>query len=315
MKMFEDTRPPQDAAALVLALFREFETIDSYVQSQFISPSSLECQVACALKLQGIPTEPQKESFQSRCFADNGEDRHRRIQAFLSKTPYWVNVKDYVEANKLDIRVITNEERIATTRAKNLETIEKLEKKWQATALILSDEEKAQKAADEKRIAELQEWLAQPDEFHVKKMYDDDPYETLLQHKTLPVRFKCDGMLLIEGNYYILEIKTERGQANAFRTSYDPKHQKQGVCYATLLATDRILWLYEGRELLEQKPFVQIVRKEEKQQMKQYLQQIVDNKDSIENLLKDEKGCAYCVYKKHCKAYFKELKKKEKQNG
>lgn len=250
MKMFEEKRPPQDAAALVLALLREFKEVPASVASQTISPSGLACQVACALKLRGTEQEPQKESFQSRCFADCGEDRHKRIQEFLSTTPYWVNVADYVNANKLPLDVVRQ-----------------------------------------------------------------DGYEVLLRHKELPVRFKCDGMLLIDGVYYILEIKTERGQVNTFRTSYDQKHQKQGITYTLMLATDRILWLYEGREMLEQKPFVQVVTKDEKQEMYKYLKQIVDNQDKIENLQKNEKSCVYCPYKKYCKAYFKELKKKEKQNG
>lgn len=248
MKMFEDNRPPQDAAALVLALLREFKEVPAEVASQTISPSGLACQVACALKLKGIMQDPQKESFQSRCFTDCGEDRHKRIQEFLSQTSYWVDVEKYVKDNNLDLDVIRH-----------------------------------------------------------------DDYEVLLQHKTLPIRFKCDGMLFIEGNYYVLEIKTERGQVNAFRTSYDPKHQKQGITYTLLLKTNRILWLYEGREMLEQKPFVQIVTEDEKQEMYKYLKQIVDNVDSIENLSKDEKGCGYCPYKTYCKAYFKELKKRQKE--
>lgn len=248
MKLFEDNRPPQDAAALVLALLREFKEVPSSVASKTLSPSGLSCQVACALKLQGIPMEPQKESFQSNCFTDCGEDRHKRIQAFLSKTPYWVDVAKYVAERKLPLNIIRQ-----------------------------------------------------------------DGYECLLQHKELPVRFKCDGMLLIEGVYYILEIKTERGSVNAFRTSYDPKHQKQGITYTLMLGTNKILWLYEGREMLEQKPFVQVVTKAEQNEMLDYLKQIVANKGTIENLARDEKSCAYCPYKKYCRAYFKELKKKQKE--
>ena len=160
-----------------------------------------------------------------------------------------------------------------------------------------------------KEISELEKWLAEDDAFHCAKMIEDDPYEVLLQHKELPIRFKCDGMLLIEGIYYILEIKTERGNVNMFRTSYDPKHQKQGVTYTLMLGTDRILWIYEGREMLEQKPFVQIVTKEEKQAMLKYLEDIVANKDKPELLAQDPKSCGYCPYKKHCRAYFKEVKK------
>lgn len=247
MKLFEDNKPPQDAAALLSALFREFKEVPASVASKTLSPSGLACQVACALKLQGIEMEPQKESFQSRCFTDCGEDRHLRIQEFLSHTPYWVDVATYVKDKNLPLDVIRQ-----------------------------------------------------------------DGFEVLLQHKSLPIRFKCDGMLLIEGLYYILEIKTERGCVNSFRTSYDPKHQKQGITYTLMLGTNKILWLYEGREMLEQKPFVQVVTKDEQEDMLKYLNQIVENKDRIEVLSKDEKSCPYCPYKKYCRDYFKELKKKEK---
>ena len=57
-----------------------------------------------------------------------------------------------------------------------------------------------------------------------------DEFEVLLKHKTLPFRFKCDGILLIDGVYYILEIKTETDSVNNYRTSYAAKASEARNC-------------------------------------------------------------------------------------
>ena len=246
MKMFEETQRPGDAAALISALFREFKDVEVGEASRYISPSGLGCQVACAWKLTGAPTTPQKESFQSRGFAEAGEDRHKRIQEFLSKMPYWDDVEQYVKEKKLNLEIVRR-----------------------------------------------------------------DGYEVLLYSPEFSARFKCDGMLFIDGYYYVLEIKTERQEANSSRVGPDEKHQKQGIAYTRIMDTERIMWVYEGRNYLEQKPFVQIVSKEQKAAIAKYMKDIVRYKDTPEKLQRDEKGCATCNYKNYCKMYFRELKKRE----
>ena len=102
MNYFEDKAKKQkfDAAMLLDQTFRKFETIKGGVPSPYISPSGLTCPMDCAFKLQGVPTEDVQESFQSKQFAVNGEDRHNRIQEFLQTTPYWVDVAEYVKRRK-----------------------------------------------------------------------------------------------------------------------------------------------------------------------------------------------------------------------
>lgn len=249
MKMFDEQRA--DAAALVSALFREFHTVPQYEPSRAISPSGMNCPVACVWKLQGIMTDPEKESFQSRGFAENGEDRHRRIQEFLSQTQYWVDVEQYVAERGLDLQVVRH-----------------------------------------------------------------DGFEVLLYSPRYKCRFKCDGMLKIDGVYYILEIKTERQASNNGRTAPDDKHQMQGKTYTLLTGTSRILWVYEGRDYLEQKVFVQTVSADEKQEVADYIDAVLQNVDTPELLERNARACTYCAYKKHCKAYFKEIERKEKlKNG
>lgn len=306
MEFFAETKKRRDAASILSELFKTYKESSSSA-SRYLSPSSLSCQVACAFKLQGVPTEPSKDSFQSASFADAGEDRHRRIQGFLSHTPYWVDVSKYVsERSDLEVRVVTVEERVSDYRHYNEERLKSLLD--YKTGMAMVPEEIV------KEIDDLDTWLHTEDAIHCRKMYQDDPYETLLVHKTLPIRFKCDGILYIEGNYYILEIKTERNSINIFRTTYDDKHQLQGISYSALLKINEILWVYEGRDSLEQKVFIQSVSDSQHASMLNRFRFIVDNKDNVSVLERDLKACTYCPYKKHCRQTFKVLKKEVKDD-
>lgn len=306
MKFFEDNKPPADAAALIFALLREFKEDKGYIPSRNLSPSGLGCKVSCAFKLQGVPTEPEMSSFQSRSFAENGEDRHARIQGFLSKTPYWVNVADYIKARpRLRLRVVTAEDQV-TERRNYFET--------RVAALATEYKQHEQDGtldqwADADEYESAKRYLDTPIEQQIKEVEAQNKYETLLVHEKYPIRFKCDGILLIEGVYYILEIKTERQSVNNERTTHDPKHELQGISYATLLGTSRVLWLYEGRDHLEQKLFVQLVTEAQKQEWREYIQDILENVNTVHKLERTQKSCGYCNYKKHCRALFKQFKK------
>ena len=75
--------------------------------------------------------------------------------------------------------------------------------------------------------------------------------------------------------------------------------------------TGGIIWVYEGRDFLEQKCFLQMVTPQEKQDMHIYLTDIIKYKDTPEKLERNLKACSYCAYENYCTMYFKELKKKE----
>lgn len=248
MKLFEEKSKKDmgDAALLLDKLFREFKEVKGSVPSPYISPSGLNCPMDMAFKLKGIPTDDTKESFQSRQFAVHGTDRHARIQEFLSETPYWVNVAEYVKSKNLPLTVV-----------------------------------------------------------------EEQGHEVLLVSEEYKTRFKCDGMLLIDGEYYVLEIKTERGSQNAKRVGPSENHYLQGLAYTMLLDVNKIMWIYEGREQLEQKPFVQVVTQKEKDYIKAYIKNIIANVDTPENLPFDEKEYRYSQYSKYRKMYLAEIKRKE----
>lgn len=249
-KFFEDSSAHRsiDAATMMDELFREFKVVPGSVPSPYISPSGLNCPMDCAFKLQGIPTEDTRESFQSRQFAENGSDRHERIQGFLSQTPYWVDVAAYIRERNLPLTIV-----------------------------------------------------------------EQQGHEVLLVSEDYRTRFKCDGMLLIDGEYYILEIKTERSSAFAKRTGPDEKHYLQGLAYSMLLDVGKIMWIYEGRDYLEQKPFVQEVTAEEKVWISDYIKNIIANINTPENLPLPKGGCKYSSYAKYRKMYLAEIKRKEMQ--
>lgn len=242
MRLFEDERDNKNAADILMGALLEFSPVPKYERSRFISPSGLNCQVACAFKMTGAPADAGKESFQSKSFAENGSDRHTRIQNFLKTTPYWVDVVEYVKEYAPDLEIIEEEEN-----------------------------------------------------------------EVLLYSKKFNLRFKCDGILFINGTFYVLEIKTERQAANDTRISADDKHIKQGIAYALVLGIDAILWLYEGRNFLTPKVFLQHIVQEEKEALSAYITDIIEHAEQPENLGKDTRSCRTCAYSRHCKKYFKEL--------
>lgn len=63
-----------------------------------------------------------------------------------------------------------------------------------------------------------------------------------------PFSFQCDGILFIDGQYYIMEIKSESEAAWQKREAPNPKHSDQGTAYSFLYQIPRILWVYVSRE-------------------------------------------------------------------
>lgn len=288
MKFFEDTKQqPVNVVLVMEQLFKEFKELPVRGASRYISPSGLGCAVACACKLHGIVAEPRRENFQTMSFMDAGEDRHKRIQQFLVTTPYWVNVATFIKERNLPLKAVYK-----------VDT-----KKYSTPENPLPEEILVEEKDDFLLKYQLPE----------AALFIDD-YETLLVHKTLPIRFKCDGILYINGTYYVLEIKTESATKNRGRDLYDPKHQLQGKAYSWLFNIENILWVYESRDTLTQKFFVQLVLKEERKSIEDYIQAIVDCGTNLEKLPKCyEEKCTHSPYTKHYKSYMEGLVKNGKR--
>ena len=72
-------------------------------------------------------------------------------------------------------------------------------------------------------------------------------YESLIHIQNPPIRFACDGIIRIDGVYYLLEIKTS--EFSSFQKLSDPKpqHIDQIKCYSTLLGLPNVLVMYQDR--------------------------------------------------------------------
>lgn len=118
-----------------------------------------------------------------------------------------------------------------------------------------------------------------------------------------PFSFQCDGILNIDGEYYILEIKTETETAWQKREAPNPKHEMQGVAYSLLYGVRKILWLYASRESFgtHRKEYLQEVSESKISNLLDY---VVNIGDAVERKdvgsLGKIKDCRYCAFKKMC---------------
>lgn len=141
------------------------------------------------------------------------------------------------------------------------------------------------------------------DEFEILKQ---GKYETKLQHKQLHVRFLCDGILKYKGEYYILEIKTETSYKWQERKSYDINHKNQTTAYSTLLKINKVLFLYENRDLCDWKSYIFEVTPEMSDELvykpiQECEEYIKENKVPPIPKVISKKDCQYCGYRKLCK--------------
>ena len=131
-------------------------------------------------------------------------------------------------------------------------------------------------------------------------------FETKLFDKNRNIVFLCDGIIKYKGEYYILEIKTESSFKWNNRIGVDERHKYQAITYSLELGIDKVIFIYENRDLCSKKPYLMIITQEEKDMLVERIAKC----DSYASLKvtppKDEniskKICQYCDYKTVCKA-------------
>ena len=130
-------------------------------------------------------------------------------------------------------------------------------------------------------------------------------YETKVYDKDRNIIFLCDGILKYKGEYFVFEFKTESSYKWMNREYVDDSHKYQAYTYSLELGIDRVLFLYENRDICTKKPFMLTVLPENKQ----FIEDRIKKCDSYveqhitppveQDLIK--KACQYCNYKKQCK--------------
>lgn len=75
--------------------------------------------------------------------------------------------------------------------------------------------------------------------------------ETLVYNSETKSRFKADGIIKFNGEYYVLEIKTENSKKYvSHNKTFEPhaKHKLQGTFYGMSFGIDKVMFLYENRD-------------------------------------------------------------------
>lgn len=129
--------------------------------------------------------------------------------------------------------------------------------------------------------------------------------EVKLFHKTLNLRFLCDGVIKYKGEYYVLEIKTETARKFGDRVDVDDGHRNQATAYAVSFHLSKVLFLYENRDTCEKKAYILNVSSAMKQD---FVSRIEICDDYIKRIIPppipadiSPKVCQYCLYTNACR--------------
>lgn len=147
------------------------------------------------------------------------------------------------------------------------------------------------------------EWYAKVKNLDYLVVRDKKEFETKFLDTRYNLSFLCDGIIRYRGKYYILEIKTEVDFKNKNRTSADPKHRNQSICYALSLKINDIMWLYENRNICEAKTFHTNVTEEEKESVVMRIEYVDNCKRNGKVPGKTDllETCKYCQFKNRCR--------------
>lgn len=134
--------------------------------------------------------------------------------------------------------------------------------------------------------------------------------ETKLANDILNMSFLCDGIIKVNGKYFVLEIKTEASFKYQGRVSPVDKHITQGSCYSATLGIDEVLFIYENRDLCNKKVFHYHVTDIDKQtrvldvinEVESYVENFNETKE-VPAMTTVQSECRYCNYKSECKKY------------
>ncbi len=133
-----------------------------------------------------------------------------------------------------------------------------------------------------------------------------DGFETLIYHKSLNMRFKCDGIIRYKGQYFILEIKTESIYKWQNRQGIAEEHIAQGTSYATAFGVNKVMFLYENRDMCGKKAYILEVTNDMKMDL--VIGKIEEADYYVKRLVPPPKPedlprntCTYCPYKTECR--------------
>jgi hypothetical protein len=135
-----------------------------------------------------------------------------------------------------------------------------------------------------------------------------DSLEYFLDIEKPPVRCAVDGILKIDNEYYLFELKTIEGSSFQDLTGPKQEHIDQLYAYSTLLNLTHVLIVYVDRQYGGMKCYElkipEYIHRETWERM-DYVMEMVDKNLAPEGLPSGDKWCTpnYCPYYKKCKEY------------
>lgn len=134
------------------------------------------------------------------------------------------------------------------------------------------------------------------------KVVSKSGMETKCFHTKLCLSFMTDGIIRYKGEWYILEIKTEMAGKWYRRTDAEEYHKRQASCYSYAFGIDKVIFLYENRDLLSLKSYLYQVTKESVKEM--VLDRIEECEGYVQRGVVPPKpecaNCRWCPYQERC---------------
>lgn len=132
-------------------------------------------------------------------------------------------------------------------------------------------------------------------------------YETKIEIVDPPIKFAPDGILLYQGQYRLLEIKTSEYSSFEKLTAPKPQHIDQVKCYCTLLGLHNALVVYQDRIYGSLKCYEVNVTDADMQQMWDMFKEVQDcvKKNIAPAKPENTRYCSpsYCRYYNKCKEW------------
>lgn len=128
-----------------------------------------------------------------------------------------------------------------------------------------------------------------------------DGNELLCHNSDYNCNFKCDGIIEYKGVKYILEIKSEEYYKFNTRVCVEHNHEYQAVMYCICFGIDRVMFVYQDRNLCLKKAYVVVVKQEFVDEIKARIEHILLYDKTNTCPPKEKTKCTYCHYKQSCK--------------
>lgn len=153
------------------------------------------------------------------------------------------------------------------------------------------------------------EWVDIEEYIKIKELNDihyngQDGFEAILKDKKNHLSFRCDGLLKINGIYYLLEIKTESHLKFDKRKEVAKEHLAQITAYGLALEVDKAIFIYENRSNSMLKTFEIDIPLKDKMELQDKIKDVLchDLMNTPPPAEKSSINCSYCRYKTECES-------------